>query len=80
MVNVVSSINLSVQYTEGLEYSQAAQGGVPCAPVPLCSAREGKPEALEQWTGGWGTRNHSQRNRSGWIRAVSTRGNTHYLE
>lgn len=50
MVNVVSSINLSVQYTEGLEYSRAAQAGCP-VPCALCSAREGKPEALEQWTG-----------------------------
>lgn len=39
MVKVVSSINRSVQYTEGLEYSQAAQGRVPCA---LCPTGEGK--------------------------------------
>lgn len=42
MVNVVSSINRSVQYTEGLEYSRAAQGKLPCAlhpaPCALCPA------------------------------------------
>lgn len=46
MVNVVSSINRSVQYTEGLEYSRAAQGKLPCALHPAPCALRPAPCAL----------------------------------
>lgn len=62
MLKVVSSINRSVQYTEGLEYSRAAQGRAPCALRP---AGERKPGALEQGTGSWGTREGSLRKMEG---------------
>lgn len=51
MVNVVSSINRSVQYTEGLEYSRAAQGRVPCALCPVPCPLLGKG-SLRPWNNG----------------------------
>lgn len=50
MVNVVSSINRSVQYTEGLEYSRAAQGKLPCALHPAPYTLHPVPCALRSVT------------------------------
>lgn len=59
----------------GIQPSSSGQGALCLVPNALCSAREGKPEALEQRTGGWGTRKGNRRNRrSGWIRAAEHQG------